>query len=114
MAKTSTSFTKQTAPKGKGAAKHIKTRVKEAIGLDGWDKLCTYIKTEGAAKLTTELSTLKGKDFINAYSALAEYVKPKLQRTTIEGDPDKPLVTSSLDNLSFDQLYQLKYGVKPE
>lgn len=110
MGKNSTSFTKETAPKGKGAAKHIKTRIKERIGLDGWERLCDYIKTAGADKLTDELSDLDGKDFINSFTTLAEFVVPKLQRTTIEGDPDKPLVTSNLDSLSFEQLMQLKYG----
>lgn len=91
MAKTSTSFTKDTAPKGKGAGKHRKTKIKEAIGLDGWENLCTYIKTDGADKLKQELGKLKGKDFVMAFSTLIEFVQPKLSRTTLEGDKNAPV-----------------------
>jgi hypothetical protein len=112
--KRSTSFTSETAPKGRGASKHRVTKIKEAIGLSGWERLCEYIKNEGADKLVVEMAKLSGKDYINALSTLAEYVKPKLQRTTLVGDPDQPLQVNSMDNLSFEQLYQLKYGSKPE
>jgi hypothetical protein len=110
----STSWKKGENPKRKEGQKSKTTLLKESMGLSNWDRLASFIKNEGAEKLVDELSTLKGRDFINAYSGLAEYVKPKLQRTTIEGDPDKPLVTSNLDNLSFQELYQLKYDKKPE
>lgn len=90
MAKNATSFTKATAPKGKGASKHKKTKIKEAIGLNGWENLCDYIKTDGSKKLQEEMAKLKGKDFVMAFSTLVEFVKPKLSRTTLETDKDKP------------------------
>lgn len=83
MARSATTFTKSTAPKGKGASKHIKTRIKESIGLDGWEDLCTFIKTNGSAKLKTEMLKLKGKDYVMAFSSLVEYVKPKLSRQDV-------------------------------
>lgn len=86
MAKTSTSFTKLTAPKGKGGAKQSKTKIKEELGLTGWESLCEFIKTDGAGKLQQELLKLDGKDFVNAFSSLIEFVKPKLNRTTVEGE----------------------------
>lgn len=86
MAKNSTSFTKHTAPKGKGAAKHIKTRIKEAIGLDSWQNLCEFVKADGAKKLKDEMNKLKGKDYVIAYTTLLEFVKPKLQRVSHDGE----------------------------
>ena len=37
-----------------------------------------------AAKLAAQLDTLTGKDYIDAYVKLAEFVTPKLQRTALE------------------------------
>lgn len=98
MARSSTTFTKKSAPKGKGSAKRTSTKIKEAIGLDGWENLCSYIKTEGSSKLQEEMSKLKGKDYITAFSSLVEYVKPKLQRTTVAGDPESPLQMNIIFN----------------
>lgn len=109
MAITRTTWTKGTNPKGKGGAKAIKTRVKESIGLDGWENFCNYIKTEGAEKLKYEMSKLKGKEFINAFSVLVEYIKPKLNRVTMEGDRDSPIhiVTKEFSNLSVEDIENL-------
>lgn len=40
---------------------------------------------ENEAKIKKELSTLEGKDFLNAIFQMTEYVLPKLQRTEITG-----------------------------
>lgn len=82
----STSFTSETAPKGKGGAKHAKTKIKEQLGLTGWDRLCNFIITDGADKLQEEMLKLEGKDYVNALGSLVEFVKPKLNRTTHEGE----------------------------
>lgn len=81
--KRSTSFTSATASIKK-SRKHNKTKIKEAIGLDGWESLCDFIQKDGAVKYIQTLKTLKGKEFAIAYNAMAEYVKPKLQRATID------------------------------
>lgn len=94
MGASSTSFTSATAPKGK--SKEAKTKIKEALGLTGWERLCNYILTEGAEKYVEEMMKLKGKDFHIAYNSLTEYVKPKLNRTTLSNDPDNPLIPPSL------------------
>lgn len=86
MGKTSTSWGPGTNPKGKGSSKNTKTKIKEELGLTGWDALCQYIKTEGSDKLQQEMAKLNGKDYVNALSALIEYVKPKLNRTTVDGN----------------------------
>ena len=54
------------------------TAAREVIGaaLSGTD----------AAKLAAQLDTLTGKDYIDAYVKLAEFVTPKLQRTALATD----------------------------
>lgn len=86
MPKTSTTWGPGTNPKGKGSSKNNKTKIKEAIGLSGWEALCEYLKTAGSDKLQIEMDKLKGKDYVNAFSSLNEYVKPKLNRTTVDGE----------------------------
>ena len=97
MAKSSTSFTPATAPKGKGGCKHKKTILKESIGLDGWENLCNFLKGEGSDKLKVEINKLKGKDYVLAITQLVEFVKPKLQRTTLSNDPDNPINPVSIN-----------------
>ena len=41
-----------------------------------------------AAKLAAHLDTLTGKDFIDAYVKLAEFITPKLQRTALAAESD--------------------------
>ena len=62
----------------KGAANKATTAAREVIGaaLSGTD----------AAKLAAQLNTLTGKDFIDAYVKLAEFITPKLQRTAMATD----------------------------
>lgn len=45
----------------------------------------------GMEKFQREINKLSGKDYINAYMALFEYVKPKLARTELNNsEKDKP------------------------
>jgi hypothetical protein len=41
-----------------------------------------------AEKLAAQLNTLTGKDYIDAYVKLAEFVTPKLQRTALPTNED--------------------------
>jgi hypothetical protein len=41
-----------------------------------------------AEKLAAQLNTLTGKDYIDAYVKLAEFVTPKLQRTALSAEAD--------------------------
>ena len=61
-----------------GTLNKATTAAREVIGaaLSGTD----------AAKLAAQLDTLTGKDFIDAYVKLAEFVSPKLQRTALATD----------------------------
>lgn len=93
MAKTSTSFKKGDGRSRKPVgAKHAKTRFKELIGKDNWSKVGQAIEGELAEKLFIELSKLKGKDFVYAYSQLSEFYKPKLSRQQHVGDPEQPVI----------------------
>jgi hypothetical protein len=95
MGKTSTSFKPGNPGKPKGA-KHKTTLLKESLGLKNWDKLVSFVNNEAAEKLVDEMAKLHGKDFIYALTMVAEYVKPKLQRTTVEGNPNRPVNLSIL------------------
>ncbi|WP_054413552.1 DUF5681 domain-containing protein [Hymenobacter sp. DG25A] len=50
-----------------------------------------------AALLRAKLATLEGKDFIDAYVKLAEFVTPKLQRTALSTEPDFGTVQVTLN-----------------
>src|SRR6478736_4996742 len=56
-----------------------------------WNEMKDFMVNEGAQKFQEELMKLKGPQFVNSYSAALEYFQPKLSRTTLEGDKDKPL-----------------------
>jgi hypothetical protein len=77
-------FTKGTsgnrAGRTPGTPNKATTAAREVIGaaLSGTD----------AAKLAAQLDTLTGKDFIDAYVKLAEFISPKLQRTALAAEAD--------------------------
>lgn len=77
-----------------------------------WEVLGESIMNEHTERFNEELNKLQGKDFIQAYTQVLEYFKPKLQRTELKGELENK--TTSLDNLTFEQLYELKYGRKPD
>lgn len=91
MARSSTSWTPQNAPKGKGSSKNASTKLKESLGLDGWEKLEKFLLNEGAEKLISCMMELKPHQFVIAYDKLSEFVKPKLSRQTIVGEKGAPV-----------------------
>ena len=86
----STSFKKGIATKPKGA-KHTTTKVKEAIGVNNWQELGQWMETHGLQKYIDNMANMKPKEYAIAYSTLLEYIKPKLNRTTLVGDKESPL-----------------------
>jgi hypothetical protein len=50
------------------------------------DSFAKTICDGGMEKFKTELNKLTGKDFVNAYLLLFEYVKPKLSRMEMKAD----------------------------
>ncbi|MBO9619512.1 MAG: hypothetical protein J7539_10800 [Niabella sp.] len=91
MGRNQTSWTSATVPKGRGSAKNNKTKILEAIGLDGWASLETFLKNEGALLLVEKIRQLKPKDYVVCYDRLSEFIKPKLSRQTIVGEKDAPI-----------------------
>ncbi len=77
MSRNRTSYTPETAPKGKGGSTHLKTRLKEQIGLNDWETLSNYVENEGAARFLNEMQQLQGRDFVLCYLKLLEYFKPR-------------------------------------
>lgn len=75
MPKTRTSFTPETAPKGKGGSKHHLTRIKERIGLENVQSVIDFLEGEGAGKFIDEMLALTGRDFVAAYLKAREIFK---------------------------------------
>lgn len=100
-------------PRMQKGAKHKATILKESVGLNSWEKLKSFIENEGAEKLVDEMQDMTGKNYVIAYSTLAEFIKPKLQRTTVVGEEDQPLVVK-LEGGTIEELYKLAYGSQPE
>ena len=65
-------------PKG---AKAGKTKAIEKIGANGWEQLIAFVSNEGAQKYIQEVQKLQDESYIRGFSALLEYVKPKLVRS---------------------------------
>jgi hypothetical protein len=55
------------------------------------DNFVNIIIEEGTDRFNQELNSLEGKDFVQSYLTLLEYARPKLARTTLEGDANNPI-----------------------
>jgi hypothetical protein len=55
------------------------------------DNFVNIIIEEGTERFNQELNSLEGKDFVQSYLTLLEYARPKLARTTLEGDANNPI-----------------------
>ena len=51
-----------------------------------WDQLGDWFINTGAQRFIIEIESLSGKDYINAYSQLIEFFKPKLSRVETTDD----------------------------
>ena len=49
-----------------------------------WEEIGNYIRDKGADKLIEELSELKGKVYVQAFTSIIEYFKPKLSRKDVD------------------------------
>jgi hypothetical protein len=77
-----------------------------------WEALGDMLVTEGAERVKEYLRNSDDDTFLKHYKDLLEYFKPKLNRSDITSG-DKPL-PSPFDNMTFEQIYELKYGRKPD
>jgi hypothetical protein len=105
--KRSTTWEKGMAPKKQPGTKHSRTKLKEALGLSGWEKLEEYLTNQGPEQLIealTELQAKNPKEFVHAFAQLLEYVKPRLQRTAIEATlrEEKTLQVLNVEALSLE------------
>lgn len=74
------------APKGNkfaGSRKGIPNKKTEQ-----WEAFVAYCMNGGLEKFQEELDKLEGKEYVNAFTNLLEFHKPKLARTetTLQGD----------------------------
>ena len=72
------------------------TKIKQSVGVDNWQRLCDYVTNEGAVKYIDTLEELGQKDYIIAFNAILEYIKPKLIRN------NNVNVNVDIDSISFE------------
>jgi hypothetical protein len=65
----------------KKGEKSKKTKLKESVGLDSWEKLQKFMLTNGLEKFIDEVSKMKGQQYAVNFLQMIEYFKPKLART---------------------------------
>jgi hypothetical protein len=92
-----TKFQNGNSGKPKGA-KNKRTVLKENIGIDNWQSLEHYLNSNGLDRLINELNTLTGKDFIQCYTKLLEYFKPKQRALNANISNVEPL---RIDKITF-------------
>lgn len=103
MAKSSTSFKNGNPGKPRGAVSE-KTKMWEALG--------KMITEGGAERALNFLEKVDDETFMKYYLMLLEYFKPKLQRSDITSN-EKPQ-PSPFEGMTYEQLYELKYGRRPD
>lgn len=70
-------------PGRKKGSKGKKRRMLDAMGVKSWNDLIGWAEGPGVVKAIKEMSTLRGKDYVQAYAEVAEFVKPKLSRSEV-------------------------------
>lgn len=79
-----------------------------------WELLSEKITDKYTKRVYDYLDSIEdNKEFFNAYLSLIEYFKPKLNRTDLKTD-NSEINVNVLSGLSFEQLYELRYGKKPD
>lgn len=53
-----------------------------------WDEIKEWFMEEGAEKYIKEMKTLKGRHYVDAYSAALEFFQPKLSRVESKSEVD--------------------------
>lgn len=82
------------AGKKKGS-KHKTTLIKERLKINSWAELEAFIEGPALRRLAKEMDKLSGKDYERAFTAVAEFVKPKLTRTEHRGKVEQ--ITYNVD-----------------
>jgi hypothetical protein len=97
--KRSTTWKPGTNPKMKKGTKRKATLLKEAFGVKTWEELKGFVEGPGLERLIAKMARLRPAQYATVFLSLTEFIKPKLQRTTIAGDPTSPIKTSMTINI---------------
>lgn len=74
------------------------------------DSFAKTICDGGMEKFQKELNTLLGKDYVDAYLKLFEYVKPKLSRTEVQAEVEAKVIQKlDLSKYTDDELRTIVY-----
>lgn len=79
------------APKGNKFAGNRKGTPNKRT--EQWETFTEYCLNGGLERFERELNTLEGKDYVNAFTALLEFHKPKLARTELKHEGAIDLIT---------------------
>ena len=71
-----------------------------------WEVFCAYCLDGGLKKFQKELNKLEGKQFVESFTNLLEFHKPKLSRAELTGKEGEPLIPK--EDLSKFTLEELK------
>lgn len=77
-----------------------------------WEQLGDWFLNDGASKFITEVQKLEGKEFVQSYSMMIEFFKPKLQRSEISADIQSQRLDLFAD-YSKEDLFEIVHGRKP-
>ena len=64
-----------------------------------WETFAEYCMTGGLEKFRTELESLQGMAYVNAFITLLEFHKPKLARTEMTGKDGAPISSPTINIL---------------
>lgn len=64
-----------------------------------WLQLCDYLMDEGIERLMNAMNTLEPKEYVEAYTKILNYIKPKLSSvdSSISGDGLKIIIKNELE-----------------
>jgi len=83
-----------------------------------WHELSEWFIDKGASKFIKEIQSLKGKEYVHAYSLVLEYFKPKLSRIEVSDEVDNEPGIRELFEMSPQErtsiLLELKEQIKNE
>ena len=78
-------------PKGHTNNPNGRTKGSKNVKTQEWDQLGEFLTKEGAERVRAIMATAEPEQFMRYYNQLLEHFKPKLQRSELVGDPEKPL-----------------------